>query len=159
MLPNDGPLTEAQRKQAMGTFADYLKRHSMTPVDVARQVGKPKPTTIGELMKGVYRANADEHVRRLNMFIEQHARARAASLTDRFVVTTKVARDMLTVARIVRENKTMGLVLGPSGIGKSRCAFAIHEKYIGSIYISVMHGSHHPKGLTHALAVKLGVHG
>ena len=63
-----------------------------------------------------FRANADDHIRKLNMFIEQHARARAASLTDTFV-STKVAKDMLTVARLVRENRTMGLVLGPSGIG------------------------------------------
>jgi DNA transposition AAA+ family ATPase len=93
------------------------------------------------------------------MYLEQHARARAASLSDRFLTTTKVARDMLTVARLVRENETLGLVMGPSGIGKSRCAMAIQEKYVGSVYVSVMRDYHHPKGLTRKLAIELGVRG
>jgi len=150
-------LTDAQRTQAMGNFAGYIRRHNMTPTDVARQVGKPRATTIGELIKGVYRSNADEHVRKLNMFIEQHARAHAAALSDRFVTTLKVARDILIVARLVQEGRTMGLAIGPSGIGKSRCALALHEKYVGSIYLSIIPGYHHPKGLTHALADRLGV--
>ena len=161
-LPNEGTLTEGHRTQAIDNVAAYLRRQTLTPVDVAKQIGKPRATTIGELIKHKWREGSDGHVRRLNMFIEQHARAKAASLADRFVTTTKVARDMLTVARLVRENKTMGLVLGPSGIGKSRCALAISEKYVGAIYISVIAGpggSHAPSGLLRALAVNLGVQG
>lgn len=157
MLPNEGPLSDAQRRQAMENFRQYIQRHGITVEQVARQLGKPRETTIVDLMKGVYRSSSDDHIRKLNMWVEQHARQRAASLTDKFVSTTKVAKDMLTVARLVRENLTMGLVLGPTGIGKSRCAEAIHEKYVGSIYLRVIMGYHHPRGLTQALAVKLGV--
>ncbi len=156
MLPNDGPLTDKIRRQAMGNFAAYIRRHSMTASDVGRQIGKPRATTIGDLMKGRYRDGADGHIRTLNMFIEQHARANAASLTDRFV-STRVAKDIFTVARLTRENKTMGLVTGGTGIGKSRCAQALHEKYVGSIYIRVVTGYHHPRGLTYAIAGALGV--
>jgi len=124
---------------------------------VGHQLGSPKATTIAELIKGKFREGSDAHIRKLNLWVEQHARARAASLTDKFVTTLKVAKDMLAVARLVRENGTMGLVYGPSGIGKSRCALAIHDKYVGSVYVPVIPGYHHSKGLTHALAVKLGV--
>ena len=157
MLPNAGPLTEAQREQAMGNFAAYIRRHNMTATDVARQIGKPRYTTIKELIRGKYRDGSDEHIRKLNMFIEQHARTRAASLTGRFVTSLKVAKAMLTVGRLARENKTLALIMGPAGIGKSRCALALHEKYVGSIYIRIIAGYHHQKGLTHALAEKLGV--
>ena len=156
MLPNDGLLSDGQRRQAMENFRQYISRDGITVEQVARQLGKPRQTTIIDLMKGVYRSSADGHIRTLNNWVEQHARQRAASLTDRFV-STKVARDMLTVARLVRENQTMGLVLGPTGIGKSRCAEALHEKYVGSIYIRIITGYHHPKGLTHAIAVQLGL--
>lgn len=156
MLPNQGDLTDSQRRQAMDNFSAYIRRHNMTPTDVARQIGKPKATTIGELMKGVYRANADDHIRTLNMFIEQHARAKAASLTDTFI-STKVAKDILAVARLARENQTLALVMGPTGIGKSRCGLAVAEKYVGSIYIRVIRGYQHPNGFTSALAEKLGV--
>jgi len=156
MLPNDGPLSDAQRRQTMENFRQYISQHGLTVEQVARQLGKPRQTTIIDLMKGVYRSSADDHIRKLNMWVEQHARQRAASLADKFV-STKVARDVLTVARLVRENQTMGLCLGPTGIGKSRCAEALHEKYVGSIYMRVITGYHHPKGLTHALACRLGL--
>ena len=113
---------------------------------------------VGSSIKGVYRENADEHIRTLNMWVEQHARQQAATLTDKFVETT-VAKDILHVARLVRENQTMGLVVGPTGIGKTRCAQAVHETIVGSIYVMVICGVTHAKGLTGALAGTLGVRG
>ena len=146
MLPNTGDLSGAQRKQALENFTQYIKQHDIKITDVGRQLGSPRTSTIMDLLSGTYRANADEHIRKLNMWVEQHARARVASLTDTFV-TTRVAKAMLLCARLVRENGTMGLAMGPTGIGKSRCAQAIHEHYVGSIYVRVVHGAHHPKGL------------
>lgn len=156
MLPNEGPLTEQQRKAAMANFAAYLRRHDLTSSDVARQIGKPKATTIGELTKGTYRAGSDDHIRKLNNWLEQHARSAAASLTDRFV-STKVAKDIFNVARLCREHGTLGLLMAPTGTGKTRCALALHDKYPGSIYLRIISGTHHPKGLTSALAEQLGV--
>ena len=72
-------------------------------------------------------------------------------------VSTKVAKDLLAVARLTFENKTIGLVCGPSGIGKSRCAQAVYEKYVGAIYVRVITGYHHARGLAHAVAGELGV--
>ncbi len=156
MLPNTGPLSDAQRRQAMDNFVRYTRAHGLTATHVAHQLGKPRATTIGELMKGVYRANADDHIRRLNMWVEQNARSRSAALADTFV-STKVARDMLTVARLCRENLTIACAYGAAGIGKTRCAMAIHDKYVGSVYLRVMTGYASPKGLTMILAEKLGV--
>lgn len=155
-LPNSGPLSDAQRSQAMGNFDAYCKRHRITYAEVARQVDKPRATTIRDLVKGTYRENADSHIRTLNMWIEQHARQRAVKIEGTFV-QTKTARDILTVARLVRENQTMGLVFGPTGIGKTRCALALHETFIGSVLITVIWGMHHPKGLTAGIAEQIGV--
>ena len=157
LLPNEGQLTDGQRRQAMDNFERYARRHFLNYADVARQLGGTlKATTIGALVKGRFRGNADERVRRLNLWVEQHARQRATSLHKKFV-STKVAKDLLAVARLTFENKTIGLVCGPSGIGKSRCAQAVYEKYVGALYVRVITGYHHPKGLTHALAGELGV--
>lgn len=157
MLPNDGDLTDAQRRQAMDNFARYLRAQNLTAADVARQLGKPKATTIGELLSHKWRDGSDEHIRKLNMWVEQHARQRAAQLSDKFVTTLRVAKSLFGVARLVHENATMGLAVGPSGIGKSRCAIALHEKYVGSIYIRIINGYHHAKGITMALAGALRV--
>lgn len=107
-------------------------------------------------MKGDVPSSADDDVRKLNMWVEQHARQRAAALKKKFV-STKVANDMIAVARLTRENKTIGLALGSSGIGKTCSALTIHEKYVGSIFIRVITGYHHGKGITHAIAGKLEV--
>ncbi len=156
MLPNEGELSDAQRKQAMENLRAYVSRHGIKLEHVGRQLGSPRVSTILELLQGKYRKHADAHIRKLNMWVEQHARARAASLTDTFV-STRVAKAMLLCARLVKENGTMGLAIGPTGIGKSRCAQAIHEHYVGSIYLRIMDGYHHPKGLTCALAGELGI--
>jgi len=155
-LPNTGALSDAQRTQAMQNFSRYIVDNQLTVADVARQLGSPRQSAIIEMSKGTFRQNADAHVRKLNNWIEQHARAKASSLTDKFV-STSVAKSMLTIARLVHENKTMGLALGPTGIGKSRCAQAIHEHYVGSLYIRIMSGYHHASGVVSAIAAQIGV--
>ena len=156
MLPNKGTLSDAQRRQAMENFSRYITLHGIKVAAVAHQLGTPRATTIGELLKYKWREGSDDHIRKLNMWVEQHTRAAAASLTDDFVMTG-VAKAMFKRAQLIRENGTMGLLLGPTGIGKSRCLQAIHEEIVGSIYIRVDHKRRHPKGLTSAIAQQLGV--
>lgn len=157
-LPNDGPLTDDQRDAAMHNFAQYTKLRGITYADVGKQVGRPKATTIRDLVLGQYRKDSDEHVRRLNAWVEQHARQEAATIKRGFVSTTHVARQMLSIARMVRENGTMGLATGASGIGKTACARAIHEKYAGAIYFRVIRERRSPMGVIRALARLVGVH-
>lgn len=155
-LPNEGPLRPSQRDQAMKNFTRYIRQHGLTPADVGRKLGSPRATTISDLIRGTYRANADDNIRKLNMWIEQNCRQNAAKLSDAFV-TTKVAKAMEACARLCRENGTMAMAVGPTGIGKSRCAQAIHETCVGSIYLRVITGYHTPRGLTTAIAECLGV--
>lgn len=155
-LPNDGPLTDTQRRQALANFADCCKRWDVTYAQVGRQVNKPRGTLIGDLVKGVYRDGSDTHIRTLNNWVEQYARQKAVKLQGKFV-QTRVATHINSVARLVIENHTMGLVFGPTGIGKTRCAQALYQTYVGSILLTVRFGAYHPKGLTTLLAQALGV--
>jgi len=155
-LPNEGTLTDDMRRDAMQNFDKYCKRAGLTYAKVARAVDKPRATTIHDLVHGVYRETADKHIRVLNAFIEQHARQQAVKLDGDFV-QTRIAKEILGVARLVRENQTMGLAFGPTGIGKSRCAQALYAETPGSILISIFAGFHHPKGLTSVIAHALGV--
>jgi len=155
-LPNEGVLTNAQRKAALENFRDYCRRRDIKPAEVARQLKTPQQTTIGDLLKGVYRENADEHIRTLNNWVEQHARQAAVQLQGSFV-HTRVAREILKAAEMIRENQTMGLVWGPSGIGKTRCAEAVSQKMVGSILIRARRGNIASKGFVTSLAQKLGV--
>ena len=156
MLPADGPLSDEQRRDAMENFVRYIKMHLVQVFEVARQVGKPTAAIIRELMGGHYRAEADESIRRLNMWIEQDARRRASTPRTTFV-ETKVAKDLFAVARIVREQSTMGMAVGASGIGKTHCAIALRDKFVGTVYVRVMRGSHTASGLLSAIAGALDV--
>lgn len=156
MLPNEGDLTDAQRRQAMNNFKNYLAEANVNARQVAKQLGSPQTTTIRELIQGTFREGSDVHIRKLNMWIEQDARRRAASLEGKFI-DTRVARSMKTIAKLCRENQTMAMALGPTGIGKSRCAQAIYESYVGAILIRITVAHRSTMGLTHALATQLGV--
>ncbi len=156
MLPNEGALSDSQRQQAMANFKTYIEKNGISRRDVAMKVSAPRETTIYDLMAGNYRANADTHIRTLNMWVEQHARSKAASINDDFV-ETRIAKAILTAARLIHENKTMGMLIAPTGVGKTRCAQALSQTYVGSIYIRVVNGSHHPKGLTNAIAEPMGL--
>ena len=46
VLPNEGTLTETQRRQAMDNFTRYLRHHGLTPTQVAHQLGRPHATKI-----------------------------------------------------------------------------------------------------------------
>lgn len=157
MLPNTGDLTDAQRRQAIDNFSRYIDDLGIRSEDVAHEIGKPRKTKIDELRGHKFREGSDDAIRRLNMWVEQHARKKAASLDDEFVPTTKVALQMLGIAQLARDNNTISLAYGPTGIGKTRCAVAIHEKYIGSIYIRIIWGHHSPRGFIYAVANALGV--
>jgi hypothetical protein len=137
-LPNDGALTDEQRTRAMENFKAFIIDHKIGPADVAESLGRPRGSTIRELMKGEYRDGSDKHIRTLNMWVEQRARQAASKLDDRFVADTQVAKDVLTTVRLVYENQTMGLICGPTGVGKSRCLQAAAERYPGSLYIRML---------------------
>lgn len=154
-LPNEGPLTDAQRKQALENFRVYIERVGLATDDVGRQIGSPRKTAIDDLLKGVVRANDDQHIRRLNDWVEQHARQQAVRLRGHFV-QTKVATDIHAVARMVRENQTMGIVYGPTGIGKTRCAQALHDTLVGSILLTITNSCYRPAGLTSLLVATVG---
>ncbi len=157
-LPNTGELTDQERCLAMNNFIEYIDRNNIQPKDVAKQLGKPGNTTIRELMDRKWRENADKYIRTLNARIEQHARAKAASIDEEYV-ETRVAKAILAAARLVHENRTMGLLLAPSGVGKSRCAQAINHNYVGSVYVRIIDSYHHPRGLAHAISLKLDLLG
>ncbi len=40
MLPNNGPLSDTQRKQAMQNFTTYIRRHGLTPTEVGHAAGR-----------------------------------------------------------------------------------------------------------------------
>lgn len=157
-LPNEGPLTIDQRVEALNNFVEYCRRVDIRPDKVGRMVGEPSGGTIYALIKHEWNQHSDKHVRILNNWVEQHARKAAVKLKGK-LVDTKVAQEIRTVAQLVRENGTMGLVYGPTGIGKSRCAEALCDTVAGSVLITIADGYETRSGFRRALLNKIGGRG
>jgi DNA transposition AAA+ family ATPase len=156
VLPNDGPLNDEQRRVGLDNFKRYVEAHQIALSDVSRQVVKPSIGIIRELLAGTFRSDPDDAIRRLNAWVEQDARRRQATIGEPFI-ETRVALDLLTVARLCLENQSMALACGPSGIGKTFCAKAIAEKYVGSVYLRIIRGYQTAHGLCSAIAGAVGV--
>lgn len=158
MLPNEGPLTEIQRKEALANFVEYCERVNLLPHQVGRMVGTPSGGTIHALVQGKWNSESDRHVRILNQWVEQHARKESVKLKGK-LVNTKVAKDIQAVAELVRQNGTMGMLWGPTGIGKSRCAEALFATIAGSLLITIADDCRSASGLRRVLLNKTGGRG
>jgi DNA transposition AAA+ family ATPase len=153
-LPTEGPLTDDQRRAALQNFAEYCKRNKITVKTVADQVGTPSEITIRGLCKGVFGDGADEHVRRVNTWVEQHAKMEGTSLPFQRA-TSHVAEQIIRAARLTAETQTMGLAFGPSGIGKTLTSKALPNLIIGAVYLRVNQINRSPHALLTDLAAKV----
>ena len=124
MLPNEGPLTEAQRREVRAAVNAYVAKHGITQRDISRQVGGLNISSVSQLLKGTYKAKdatIDEHLRAINDWMEVDARRRQTRPDDRFV-ETHVAKRLLNCAMKASQMRTMALAHDPSGVGKSMVA-------------------------------------
>lgn len=143
MLPNEGPLTEAQREEVRAAVNAYCAKHGITKKDISRQVGGLNTSSVTQLLLNTYGAKdatLDEHLRAINDWMEVDARRRQTRPDDSFV-ETYVAKRLLGCAMKASQMRTMSMAHGPSGIGKSMVAHVIAEKFPGAIYLRISRGN------------------
>jgi DNA transposition AAA+ family ATPase len=151
-LPPSGQVRDEDMKAAMTNFREYCARNLIALGQVAREVGRPNEEAIGELLAGRFTADAERDVRMLNAWLEQHARRAITRKPGGFVSDTHVATEMMNAARLIVSTESIGLVIGPSGVGKTACAEVIAETVPGSIYLRITRESRNPRGFLSALA-------
>lgn len=134
MLPRNEELTAARRAEIIAHIKDFLARHNITQVQVARQMGDLSASNISAILSGSYdHAKLDEHLVSLNNWMEGEA-TRRATRPDNDYVDTHVARQIIGCAKKVIEYGCMGVAYGPTGVGKTMVAHVICERYHGTIY-------------------------
>ncbi len=160
MLPNTGPLTPEQRDEVLDTLAHYMQLHDITQKFVARQTAIAN-STLNPIMRRTCKLSPDTidaHLRELNDWMEVDARQRV-NRRERKFVETGVARQIMACARKATEMPTMAVAHGPSGIGKTMVAHALHAKFPGAIYLCVSKGDASFTQVRLALATRLKVVG
>lgn len=157
-IPDEGPLTREQRNKVIQAVESHKIRHGLNEKDIARSCKGVGVSTVCQLLNGDYNhSTTDMHLRSLNNWIEQDERRRRAALGRRTITNTAVVHWIESAAEICRQNSFMGIVMGPSGIGKTITAKAITKKVVGSIYVLATQSNASQQKLLKTLCDKLNV--
>lgn len=136
-LPKDGPVSRSDIDRVRDLLDRFLMRRSDWDV---RRVADATGCTAGQISqfrsRGSPMPSHANMARVINEMIERVEQADQRDLERGFVETTN-AREIITVAQIAVRRGKIGLVTGPSGMGKTVTAKAICKRDPTAIYIRV----------------------
>jgi hypothetical protein len=154
MLPNEGPLTAAQRDEVVDALKAYMEKHAIAQADVRRQcpgVGN----AVSPILKKTYTHGVlDDHLRELNNWMEVDARRRQTR-PHRKYVETHVAKKIMYCASQASKRNWIVVAHGPTGIGKSMVAHVVAEKFPSALYLRIGKGDDTFTRVRQTLAVAL----
>lgn len=156
MLPTDRKLTHEEIAGVRAHVREYLEKHNVPANEVAKKISR-SASVVTQFLNATYAGNCDKIARLLNTFVEQHARGLDPGLARGFV-STRIAEDILGVCRMAQATRTVNLVYGPAGVGKSVCFRACEAGLIvGAAHIEVTEGSRNPGQFIKAWARRLNL--
>ncbi len=153
-----GPLKPDLMYQVIEDFEAIRKEHQLSYVQVAKEMGISTSmlSTVKHAHEGEWVGDLEKLVRQINSWLEQHMRRRTAPMPGGFI-ETRAAKDMLTVARQAIATNTIGLIYGPSGVGKTMALQALQATYAGSMLIRVRQSARTPAGIAKRLTAQLRI--
>ena len=155
MLPNEGPLSPAQRDDVVDALWAYMKKHGLTQKEVAKQCPGVGNQALNQILGKKYPHGAiDDHIRELNNWMEVDARRRQTRPQRQFV-ETHVAKKILHAANKASEKSQIVVAVGPTGIGKSMVAHVVAERFPGAIYLRISEGNNSCSALRRMIAERL----
>lgn len=155
MLPNEGPLTAAQREEVRTALEQYMQKHVISQKEVAKQCAGVGVSNLNAILNGKYtHGPIDDHLREINNWMEVDARRRQTR-PQRPFVETHVAKKILRAAEKASEKAQIVIAFGPTGIGKSMVAHVVAERFPAAIYIRISEGNNSFTALRRMLAERL----
>lgn len=157
MLPEDRPLTDKEVAAIAREFKAFRREHSLSLEALSKRLGSGfSAATLSHFENGHKRGDHEKVARAVNAHMEVHARQAEAARPEGFV-ETRVAKRILTVIRTAIESRSIGVVTGSAGMGKTLTARTAHLAYPGSIYLRVTQSERRNTGLVQALARMLNI--
>jgi DNA transposition AAA+ family ATPase len=152
-------VTREQAEQVAEAVKAFRARTNVSLAFIARALGI-SAGTLSDVLRFVYAGNWRQVYLDLDRWLEDEHKREAAPKPTSFV-WTRVAEEIRTVAEAAVTLKTIGLVYGPSGVGKSLALHAIHADKPGSVLISIETAAATGPGIIEALAkaVRAGTSG
>ncbi len=124
MLDENDCLKPNQRADITERVLRFIEEHGITQAQVAREVGFSSSTISEVLRQRHVSKTGDRHLAALHNWLELAARRGEIIRSKRFVEIT-VAREIMLVAQTAAETCKIGVVYGPSHIGKTMTLEAI----------------------------------
>ena len=151
-------LEDVMRESAEGVIAavkEFKRAKNLSDSYIARAIGV-SASVFSEVMRQCYAGDWRQVIFDLDRWLEEEHRRDASPRPTEFVAT-RVAEDIMTVADATTTLKTIGLVFGPSGIGKTIALHAVAAEKPGAVLISIETAAATPSGLVDALAKALRI--
>jgi DNA transposition AAA+ family ATPase len=148
-------VTVEQSRQVAKAVELHMANGNLNKAYVARQIGV-STTTIWEVLAGKYKGDWQGITLQLDRWLEDEQKREQAPRPTEFV-RTQVAEDIFTVASVATQLKTIGLVYGPPGIGKTLALQAVAAEKPGSLMISITSTAASASGLLTTLSRMLKV--
>lgn len=148
-------VTQDAAERVVSATLDYLAESGMSRAALAKAMGI-SPTTLGLALSWKYAGAWREIVLDLDRWLEEQEKRDAAPRATGFV-RTKVAEELRAVADAAATLGTIGLVFGPSGVGKTMALHAVAADKPGSVLVTAEKMNATATGLLHAIGRKLRV--
>lgn len=138
MLPPHGPLNENHFAVVRSRFADHVKETGRKLPDIARMIGcQPSALARFILDATTYDPTMDEFIRKVNRWLLQQTMDGGVAAPAE-MVKTGVTDRILGVIHQTNRLKSMAVIVGPSGTGKSTVFRACAEGIVaGAIHIEL----------------------
>ncbi len=152
MIPDQATLTITNIGDIIHAVERYLNEFGVTRQQLARAIGTNE-AYISELLgrsRNLPIATRDKLLRQINNWMEEDLRSRAARRPEDFVETS-AARLIIEAARHIKAARTIGVVDGPAGLGKTITAKWLagegDSELPGTMLVTVDHDCHAARGL------------
>lgn len=133
-LPMTGTISPEQAEDARLNAINYIKANELTRKTVAKGIGL-SVSVVTEALNGKYKGDSTDVIRKINNWVEQHARSKDSDRPQCFVSTT-VARHMLRIIEDTMRTRSTAVIYGPAGVSKTTiCLEAARVYHVGSIHI------------------------
>ena len=151
--PDPAKVTADQADRVRAAVRAFRHRTNASNNFVARAIGVAA-STLSDVMNDKYPGNWQQIIIDLDRWLEEEHNREAAPKPAAYV-STRVAEEIFTVAEVAASLKTIGVVHGPPGIGKTMALRAVVADKPGSVYLSIETASATPGGVADALAKAL----
>lgn len=148
MIPDHATLTQHNIGEILAAAGEYMAQFDISRVQLARAIGTNEAylSDLFNRKRDLPVATRDKLLRAINNWMEEDFRARVARKPENFVELHS-SKQIIEAARNIKATRTIGVVDGPAGVGKSLTAKYLASELPGTMVVTVDYDCRTARGL------------